>query len=159
MRRRRRRERGVIALELILVTIFVLVIIWWGIDYFRISYRQRLTALGESQTKAWALSYPNGPQCFVDSPVIGGPTPPGVSTIPSDLRALWDGWGVSSLFKMGYHTDQSAYELSADAQPEPRTDDLRMTRGRTFLPCNEWVAPPGVDDDVYTPLHEELMPH
>ncbi len=51
---------------------------------------------------------------------------------------------------MGYHTDQSAYEPSADAL-WTQTDDLRTTRGRTFLPCNEWFAPPGVDDDVYTP--------
>lgn len=157
-RRRQRADRGAIVVELILVTILVLCFVWWGIDYFRIGYKQRLTAMGESQTKAWALSYPNGPQCFVSSPVIGGPTPPGVSMIPADLRALWDGWGVSSLFELGYHTDQSSYRMGADAL-WTRTDDIRVTHGRTFLPCNEWVANPGVDDDVYTPLHDDLMPH
>src|SRR4029077_2347545 len=70
-RRRQRTDRGAIVVELILVTILVLCFVWWGIDYFRIGYKQRLTAMGESQTKAWQLSYPNGPQCFLSNPTIG----------------------------------------------------------------------------------------
>lgn len=155
--RRRRRQSGAIVAELILVTLLLLIFVWWGMDYFRIGYRQRLTALGESQTQAWALAYPNGPQCFTTNPVIGGPNPPGVDEIPADLRGLWDGYGVSSLFKMGYHTDQTAYEKSASALWVPG-GQVRLVKGRTFLPCNEWVPNPGVDDDTYTPLHLDLMP-
>ena len=47
-----------------------------------------------------AIAYPNGPQCFTTNPVIGGPAVPGVEAIPSDLRGLFDGAGISSLFKI-----------------------------------------------------------
>jgi hypothetical protein len=157
-RMRRRRDGGAIVAELILVTMLVLIFVWWGMDYFRIGYRQRLTALGESQTKAWAIAYPNGPQCFTTNPVIGGPAVPGVEAIPSDLRGLFDGAGISSLFKIGYHTDQTAGELSGDAL-WTKNHEVRLVKGRTFLLCNEWVPPPDQDDDVYTSLHDYLMPH
>ena len=60
---KRRNEKGVAMTEMLLL-IPVAILMWGGIDYFRMGYVRRLETLAKAHDVGWKLAYSNVGSCF-----------------------------------------------------------------------------------------------
>lgn len=137
MRRRWQRTRGVAMTEF-LVGLPVLILLWAGVDYFRMGMARRLETLSRSHAEAWEKAYSNDGSCFAGAKPWDGFTK-NSGQMPTGVTDKTD----SSLFK---------YNLARS------TKDMAVTSSRwsghvvssTTITCNEVV--PKDDRDVLTPM-------
>jgi hypothetical protein len=146
----------------------VMILMWFGIDYFRSGYARRLEAINESHAKAWALAYSNDGSCFANKEPWAGFTGENDATSSantgekgSEAAQAFQGGTTSSMFMYAHANVQTSWST--------RTAHWDGSKGSmkagTYVACNEVVpgtkgndATPGADkfDDqnVLTPLYE-----
>jgi hypothetical protein len=127
----------------------VLILLWVGVDYFRVGYARRLQTLSDAHAAAWQSAYSNDGSCFKAG---GGPWQGftgGTNTItdgngnPVDPGPRFS--GSSSMFMYG------TTRASADASVSNAYWSAKMT-SQTFITCNEVVPDANGDQNVITPL-------
>lgn len=161
----RRKERGAAMAEMVLLAP-VMILMWFGIDYFRSGYARRLEAINESHGKAWALAYSNDGSCFAGKEPWAGFTGENDATSAtntgekgSEAATKFQGGTSSSMF-MYAHANVQASWSTRTAHWDGSKGSMK---GGTYITCNEVV--PGTqgndatkgagkfdDQDVLTPL-------
>jgi hypothetical protein len=122
----------------------VLILLWVGVDYFRVGYARRLQTLSDVHAAAWKSAYSNDGSCFAAG---AGPLP-GLSGgslglvdgsgNPVDPTARFS--GTSSMFMYGQA------KVSAQASVANAYFNAQMTSSATIT-CNEVV--PDASKDQY----------
>jgi hypothetical protein len=142
-KRRWRRSRGVAMTEF-LVGLPMMILLWAGVDYFRMAYARRLDTLNLSHAEAWAKAYSNDGSCFGG----GGPWGGWSSSNSSMPDGNGDGQGLDKKFNSTmfmYNTSRSTKSESASSSRWSAT-----VSSSTTITCNEVV--PTDDRNVLTPL-------
>lgn len=160
----RRRQRGAAMAEMVLLAP-VMILMWFGIDYFRSGYARRLEAINESHAKAWALAYSNDGSCFANKEPWAGFTgendTASTGSDGSQASEAFKGGTTSSMFMYAHANVQTSWSTRVAHWDGSKGS---MKAG-TYVACNEVVpgtkgndATPGADkfDDqnVLTPLYE-----
>ncbi|HEY2748861.1 MAG TPA: hypothetical protein VGL86_29775 [Polyangia bacterium] len=143
--KRWRRSRGVAMTEF-LVGLPMMILLWAGVDYFRVAYAKRLETLNMSHSEAWAKAYSNDGSCYGGGGPWKGWSDPGVSGSMPDGNG--DGQGLDKKFNSTmfmYNTARSTQQLSVTSSAWSAT-----VASSTTITCNEVV--PTDDRDVLTPL-------
>lgn len=136
--RRWGRTRGAAMAEFVIATP-MMILLWFGINYFRQGYARRLDTMSRSHAEAWAKAYSNNGECFKAG---AGP---------------WQGW-TSSKDQGGGLTDGNGADSGAEDKFKGtssmfiygtvRSDAEETTKGaywngtvksETFITCNELV--------------------
>ena len=165
---RRNRQRGAAMAEF-LILMPVMLLMWFGIDYFRSGYARRLEAFGKARAAAWKLAYSNDGSCFANKEFFAGFTGENNAMDPSvvgqkgaEATETFKGNTSSSLF-MYAHANVSATMKTNAAYFNNGT--VSEVGGGSYVTCNEVVpatsAAAGVgshgweeysDQNVLTPL-------
>jgi hypothetical protein len=143
IRLRRRRTRGVAMTEF-LVGLPMIIILWAGVDYFRMGYARRLETLNQSHSDAWAKAYSNDGSCFGGGSAWGGWS----DSSGSMPDGNGDGQGLDKKFNSTmfmYNVARSTKSMGATSSRWTAT-----VQSSTTVTCNEVV--PTDDRNVLTPL-------
>ena len=140
---RRRRTRGVAMTEF-LVGAPMLILLWAGVDYFRVAYARRLDTLNLSHAEAWAKAYSNDGSCF------GGGGPWGGWT--SSNSQMPDGNGDGQSLDKKFNSTMFLYNTARSTKSESINSSRwsATVQSSTTITCNEVV--PTDDRNVLTPL-------
>jgi len=139
----RRRTRGVAMTEF-LVGLPVMILLWAGVDYFRVAYAHRLDTMSFSHAEAWAKAYSNDGSCYGG----GGPWGGWTSSNSQMPDGNGDGQGLDKKFDSTmfmYNTARSTKSLPVTSARWSAT-----VASSTTITCNEVV--PTDDRNVLTPL-------
>lgn len=138
----RRRTRGAAMAEMV-VCVPVMILLWVGIDYFRVAYARRLETLSQSHGEAWAKAYSNDGSCYAG----GGPFP-GFTGASDSMPTDQSGEGLDKKF------DSSMFMYGiAHAPKSMKTSNAYWSAtvsSNTTVTCDEVV--PTEDRNVLTPL-------
>lgn len=141
-RGRHRRTRGTAMTEM-LIGLPVIIILWAGVNYFRVGYARRLETMNTSHAEAWAKAYSNDGSCYSG----GGPLP-GFTSELGNLPGDSGGKGIEKNF------DSSMFMYGIAHGPKSlAVNDSRWSAtvaSNTTITCNEVV--PTDDRNVLTPL-------
>jgi hypothetical protein len=157
MRARKNHQRGVAMAEMVLLAP-VMILMWYGIDYFRSGYARRLEAIAESHKKAWALASSNDGTCFANKEPWAGFTGENNAADPANTSPD----GAQAAQQFGGNTSSSMFMYAhANVASEWKTHAARFDGNKvgslkagTYIACNE-VVPDGKnfgDQNVLTPL-------
>jgi hypothetical protein len=144
VRKRWSRSRGVAMTEF-LVGLPMMILLWAGVDYFRVAYAKRLETLNQSHAAAWALAYSNDGSCYSSGSGPWGGWTQSNSQMPDGNG---DGQGLDKKFNSTmflYNTARSTNQLSVTSSRWSAT-----VSSSTTITCNETV--PTDDRNVLTPL-------
>jgi hypothetical protein len=122
----------------------MIIVLWAGVDYFRMGYARRLDTLNQSHAEAWAKAYSNDGSCFGG----GGPWGGWTSSNGSMPDGNGDGQSLDKKFNSTmfmYNTARSTKKQSASSARWSAT-----VSSSTTITCNEVV--PTDDRNVLTPL-------
>lgn len=142
-KRRWRRSRGVAMTEF-LVGLPMMILLWAGVDYFRMAYARRLETLNQSHSDAWGKAMSNDGSCFGGSSAWGGWS--GSNSSMPDGNG--DGQSLDRKFNSTmfmYNTARSTKSMGATSSRWTAT-----VKSSTTVTCNEVV--PTDDRNVLTPL-------
>jgi hypothetical protein len=126
-----------------LVGLPVIIVLWAGVDYFRMGYARRLDTMNQSHADAWAKAYSNDGSCYSGA----GPWS-GWSQSNSQMPADSGGQGLDKKFD----STMFMYGMARSTKSQSATS-ARWTatvQSSTTITCNEVV--PKDDRDVLTPL-------
>jgi hypothetical protein len=140
------------------VAIPVMLMLWFGVSYFRQGYARRLQALSDVHADAWAKAYSNDDSCFKagagpwqgwsDGQAQGGGTLGDGNGNPVDPAGAFQ--GSSSAFIYGTVRSSAKRDLGGAMGQGSVGADM-------FITCNELVPTatqldPEADQNVVTPL-------
>jgi Flp pilus assembly protein TadG len=157
MRARHRRQKGAAMAEMCIV-LPLLILMWFGIDYFRSGYARRLQAIAESHQKAWALAYSNDGSCYSasgneSSPGNSGQNDPydagNTGTKGSQAATAFSQNSSSSMFRYGHANVQTNWKTRAARFQEGAVGNLPAG---TYVACDEIVPQKSDDQNVFGPL-------
>jgi hypothetical protein len=141
-RGRRRKMRGAAMTEM-LIGLPVIIILWAGVNYFRVGYTRRLETMNTSHAEAWAKAYSNDGSCYAG----GGPFP-GFTNEMGSMPTDGSGNSIDKSFS------SSMFMYGVAHGPKSLTvNDSRFSatvQSNTTITCNEVV--PKDDRNVLTPL-------
>ena len=142
-KRRWRQSRGVAMTEF-LVGLPMIILLWAGVDYFRVGYAKRLETLNMSHSEAWAKAYSNDGSCY------GGAGPWGGWT--SSNSQMPDGNGDGQGLDKKFNSTMFMYNTARSTEQLPVTSARwsATVASSTTITCNEVV--PTDDRNVLTPL-------
>src|SRR6266508_1654066 len=133
---RNRRNRGAAMAEFV-VAAPVMILLWFGVNYFRQGYARRLQTMSDAHAEAWAKAYSNSGECFRAG---AGPWQGWTSSAGSGLV---DGNGNQADVESRFSGTSSMFLYGT-----VRAKATRSTKGaywngstssETFLTCNELV--------------------
>lgn len=142
IRLRRRRTRGVAMTEF-LVGLPMIILLWAGVDYFRLGYARRLDTMNQSHAEAWAKAYSNDGSCYGGASAWGGWTGSNGQMPDANGSGSIDRKFNSTMFM--YNTARSTKSQNATSSRWSAT-----VKSSTTITCNEVV--PTDDRNVLTPL-------
>lgn len=153
MMRRRNRQRGAAMAEMVILAP-VMILMWFGIDYFRSGYARRLEALADSHKRAWALAYSNDGSCFANKEPWSGFTGEAAAQVAggglgTEAVETFKSKTSSSMFMYAHANVQATWSTKA---ARFQGNAVGAVRGGTYVACNEVV--PKADQDVITPLYD-----
>ena len=140
---RRRRTRGVAMTEF-LVGLPMMILLWAGVDYFRVAYGHRLDVMSTSHAEAWAKAYSNDGSCYGGGGPWGGWT--GSNSQMPDGNG--DGQSLDKKFNSTMFMYNTARSTKTEAISSARWS--ATVGASTTITCNEVV--PTDDRNVLTPL-------
>ena len=144
-KRRWRRTRGVAMTEF-LVGLPMLILLWAGVDYFRVAYARRLETLSQSHAEAWAKAYSNDGSCYAGKTPWGGFT--------DNSGSMPDGNGNGQTLDKNFKSSMFFYD-HATSLKKLSVNSSRWSAtvaSSTTITCNEVVPDEKSDDNVLTPL-------
>ena len=142
MKTRRRKRWGrtrATAMTEFLVGAPMLILLWAGVDYFRMGFARRLETMSRSHHEAWEKAYSNDGSCFAGAKPWDGFTKSSNGDMPSGATDKTD----SSMFK--YNVARSSKSLAVTSSRWSGN-----VTSSTTVTCNEVV--PTDDRNVLTPL-------
>ena len=142
IRLRRRRTRGVAMTEF-LVGLPMIIVLWAGVDYFRMGYARRLDTMNLSHSEAWAKAYSNDGSCFG-----GGGAWPGFTSNNSLPDGNGDGQSLDKKFNSTIFMYSTARSTKSESATSARWS--ATVKSSTTITCNEVV--PTDDRNVLAPL-------
>ncbi|HEX8950923.1 MAG TPA: TadE family protein [Polyangia bacterium] len=140
---RQRRTRGVAMTEF-LVGLPIMIVLWAGVDYFRMGYARRLDTMNLSHAAAWTKAYSNDGSCYGGASPWGGWT--GSNSQMPDGNG--DGQGLDRKFNSTMFMYNTARSTKSEATNSSRWSGT--VKSSTTITCNEVV--PTDDRNVLTPL-------
>ena len=131
----------------------VMILLWVGVDYFRVGYARRLQTLSDAHAAAWQKAYSNDGSCFKAGGAPWQGFTGGTNTIVDGNGNTIDPAqkfsGTSSMFIYG------TTRASANASVSNAYWSAQMT-SESFITCNELVPDTSndkyADQNVITPL-------
>jgi hypothetical protein len=129
----------------------VMILLWFGVSYFRQGYARRLQTMSDAHADAWAKAYSNDGSCFRAG---AGPWQGWTSSAGSGLV---DGNGNQADVADKFKGTSSLFIYGSVRSKATRKTEGAYWNGSTssqsFITCNE-VVPTGyyADQDVVTPL-------
>jgi hypothetical protein len=156
----RRREKGVAMTETLLL-VPVMVLMWAGIDYFRMGYARKLETMAKAHEVAWKLAYSNDGSCFANKEFFAGFT--GENSITdasnvgdkgSEAGTAFQGNTSSSMFMYAHANVGAKMDLKAAHFDGDSTGGVKAGM---YITCNEVVPATSssdkyADQNVLTPL-------
>ena len=142
MTTRRTKQRGAAMTEM-LVGLPVIIILWAGVNYFRMGYARRLETMNQSHAEAWSKAYSNDGSCYAG----GGPFP-GFTNEMGDMPGDGNGKSIEKNFDSSmfmYGVAHGPKQMAASSSRWSAT-----VKSNTTITCNEVV--PKDDRNVLTPL-------
>ena len=143
---RKRRQRGTAMTEMLL-GLPLMILMFAGVDYFRVGYAKRLETMSQSHGEAWAKAYSNDGSCFGSG---NGPFP----GFGDAMKNMPDGNGDGKPLSSDMHSSMFMYGIAHG----PKTQSVTSARwsatvgSNTTITCNEVVPTADNDQDVLTPL-------
>lgn len=128
-----------------LIGLPLMILLFAGVDYFRMGYARRLQTMSMSHAAAWEKAYSNDGRCYAGNK---GPLPLWQQTSGSMPDGNGDGQGLdkkfdSSMFMYGIAHGPATLKASSSRWSATVSTDTEIT-------CNEVV--PKDDRNVLTPL-------
>ena len=121
----------------------VMILMWFGIDYFRSGYARRLESLAKAHQTAWKLAYSNDGSCFANKEFFAGFTGEAditdsgnVGEKGAEATNAFSGSTSSSMF-MYAHANVSAHMATKSAHFQG--DAVGQVGGGMYITCNEVV--------------------
>src|SRR5262245_57146273 len=140
--RRTNRTRAAAMAEMCLLAP-VMILMWFGIDYFRSGYARRLAALGNARAAAWKLAYSNDGSCFAEKEFFSGFTGEANMMDPGVVGAK--GAEATNSFKGDTSSSMLMYahaNISAQMSTKAAFHSggaVGTVRGGAYVTCNEVV--------------------
>jgi hypothetical protein len=153
--KRRHSQRGAAMAEMCLLAP-VMILMWFGIDYFRSGYSRRLESIADSHKAAWSKAYSNDGSCFSNKEPWAGFTGENDATSSANTSekgaqaaTAFSGNTSSSMFMYGHQNVQSTWTTRAAKWAGGEKGNVK---GGTYVTCNEVVPAGDKDQNVLTPL-------
>ena len=143
-RGRPRRMRGAAMTEM-LIGLPVIILLWAGVNYFRVGYARRLETMNTSHAEAWAKAYSNDGSCYAGAGPFPGFTSE-MGQMPSDSSGNGIDKSVTSSMLM-YGIAHGPKSLTVSDSRFSAT-----VSSNTTITCNEVVPKAEEDRNVLTPL-------
>ena len=128
-----------------LVGLPIIVVLWAGVEYFRVGYARRLDTMNQSHSEAWEKAYSNDGKCYAGNSGPWGGWTSSNGDMPDD-----NGGGGSidkkfdaSMFMYGVARSNKSLAVSSSRWSA-------NVKSGTTVTCNEVV--PKEDRNVLTPL-------
>jgi hypothetical protein len=137
-----------------IISLPILMSMWFGLDYFRAGYVKRLETLAQSHAEAWNLAHDNSGRCFAGrSPISGFTDALDMDQVGGDAVGQFsqNAGTSSSMFFYGHASSRKT--LSTRGSRYLGLSSVTLSGG-TYLTCNEVVPAADKDQDVLTPLME-----
>jgi hypothetical protein len=120
-----------------------MILLWVGVDYFRVGYTRRLQSLGDARAAAWKAAYSNDGSCFAGGGPLPGLSGAGLGLVDGNGNPVDPGpkfAATSSMFMYG--------TAHATGQAKVTNGSLSAAmRSEAFITCNEVV--PDAKKDAY----------
>lgn len=140
----------------VVIMLPMLLLIWAGVDYFRMAYARKLDSIGRAQHQAWKLAYSNDGSCFANKEPWSGFTgendPSNNSTVGADGETITAPFKGSTSNSMLIYAHANQTVSQATDAPRWIGGSGRTVSGGMYITCNETVPKSSDDQDVLTPL-------
>jgi hypothetical protein len=123
----------------------VMILLWVGVDYFRVGYSRRLQSLSDAHAGAWKAAYSNDGSCFAGGGPFPGITGSSLNIVDGSGNPVDPGpklSGSSSMFMYG------TAHATGQASVSNALFGAQM-KSESFITCNEVVPDVKKEKDEY----------